>query len=101
MNNCECRGNMLDMDEKVHGLKNRIQMDIVIYFGLFIIVGERQERMDLWKCIAIRGRKIQKIEESILMNVEKNLTLLRTLNLIDKKFSKNINNFNMYSYQGK
>lgn len=32
---------------------------------------------------------------------KKNLTLLRTLNLIDKKISKNINNFNMYSYQGK
>ena len=35
------------------------------------------------------------------MNVEKNLTLLRTLNLIDKKIFKNINIFNMYSYQGK
>jgi hypothetical protein len=44
---------------------------------------------------------IQKIEESILTNVEKNLTLLHTLNLIDKKISKNINNFTMYSYQGK
>ncbi|MGB9168383.1 MAG: protease inhibitor I9 family protein [Nitrososphaeraceae archaeon] len=76
-------------------------MNIVIYFSLFIIVGERQERRDLWKFIVIMGRKIQKIEESIFMNIEKNLTLLRTLKLIDKKISKNINNFSMYSYQEK
>ncbi len=76
-------------------------MDIVMYFSLLTIVEERHERTNSWKFIAMRARNIQKIEESILTNVQKNLTLLHTLNLIDKKISKNINNFNMYSYQGK
>jgi hypothetical protein len=72
-----------------------------MYFSLLIIVEERHESTNSWKFIAMWARNIQKIEESILTNVQKNLTLLHTLNLIDKKISKNINNFNMYSYQGK
>jgi hypothetical protein len=77
-------------------------MDIV-YCNLFQFIHDSKDKKGAiyGNSFALSGAKHSENEESILMNVEKNLTLLRTLNLIDKKISKNINNFNMYSYQEK
>lgn len=76
-------------------------MDIV-YCNLFQFIHDSKDKNGaIYGNSLLSGAKHSENEESILMNVEKNLTLLHTLNLIDKKISKNINNFNMYSYQGK
>ena len=76
-------------------------MDIV-YCNLFQFIHDSKDKNGaIYGNSLLSGAKHSENEESILMNVEKNLTLLRTLNLIDKKIFKNINIFNMYSYQGK
>lgn len=45
MNNCECRGNMLDMDEKVHGFEKQ-NLDGYCNLFRFIHNSRRKTRKD-------------------------------------------------------